>query len=248
MTGLDGKKILVFGATGGLGEVCVQQLVNLGATVIAVARSEEKIAKLRESCSGQLHSIIADITDVASLPSLLDGIKRDFEKLDGFLYAAGAELTKPIRMTSHEDFLEMFSINALVGFDTIRFLVSRGGLKSGASLVLISSIMGKTVAPGLAAYCASKGAVEQFVKVAALELAAQKVRINSVCPGMVRTPMFENYLQSIPEEMRLNKESQHPLGLGFPEDVAHLCCFLLSDQARWITGTAVVIDGGYSLS
>jgi NAD(P)-dependent dehydrogenase (short-subunit alcohol dehydrogenase family) len=114
------------------------------------------------------------------------------------------------------------------------------------SIVFISSIMGTVGSPGAAAYGSSKGALDAMARSLALELATKRIRVNCVAPAFVRTPMFERMAQRWSATQRSQVEALHPLGLGEPEDVAGAIAFLLSDAARWITGTVLTVDGGYT--
>ena len=114
-----------------------------------------------------------------------------------------------------------------------------------ASLVFISSISALTGTPATMLYAASKSAINAMVRVLAIELSKQKVRVNTICPGIVRTPMIGN--TNIDENVFLEQESLYPLGLGTPEDVANAVLFHLSDMSRWLTGNTMILDGGYSI-
>jgi len=118
--------------------------------------------------------------------------------------------------------------------------------EDGASIIFIASIMSILGQPAKVAYCSSKGALISGVRAMALELANKKIRVNAISPGVVRTPLIDDMFKSIPEESQKSILDMHPLGIGMPEDVANACGFLLSENARWITGTNLVVDGGYS--
>jgi NAD(P)-dependent dehydrogenase (short-subunit alcohol dehydrogenase family) len=118
----------------------------------------------------------------------------------------------------------------------------------GGSVVLFSSAAARKAGAGAASYAASKGAIEAATYALALELASQRIRVNAVSAGVVRTPMSEGFLSKLTAEQLSALEARHPMGLGAPKDVVGPVMFLLSDQARWITGTVLPVDGGYSIA
>jgi NAD(P)-dependent dehydrogenase (short-subunit alcohol dehydrogenase family) len=144
---------------------------------------------------------------------------------------------------------EIFSVNVFSGFELAKIISKKNYINdAGGSFVFISSIMGMVGQPGKIGYCASKGALLAGSRAMALELAAKKIRVNCVCPSIVETEMTEKLFQGLPEESKQEIIKMHPLGLGKPEDVASAALFLLSDTSRWITGSQLVVDGGYSAS
>ncbi len=244
---LANKRILISGATGGLGRAILDHVYQMGASITLVGRNHEK---MKDATSGYDPSRIEiyrlELDESADIDPFVQEMKSGKVFFDGFVHAAGIELTQPMRRNTREDFLKFFRINSLFAFDLIGRFQAKRLWQKGGSIVIISSIMGLLGDRGKTVYCASKGGIESFVKAAALELAEGGVRINSVCPGLVNTPMLDNIFVDLPEDMRQNLIAGYPLGLGKPEDIANLCGFLLSDKARWITGTSVVIDGGFS--
>ena len=141
----------------------------------------------------------------------------------------------------------MFSVNVIAGFELAKIISKKKYLyKNGASFVFISSVMGILGQLGKIGYCSSKGSLISGVKAMALELASKKIRVNCILPGVVETEMSNEMFQKLSEESKKNIVDMHPLGLGKPEDIAYACVYLLSDSARWVTGTNLIIDGGYS--
>jgi NAD(P)-dependent dehydrogenase (short-subunit alcohol dehydrogenase family) len=141
----------------------------------------------------------------------------------------------------------MFAVNVIAGFELAKIISMKKYLnESEASFVFIASVMGLLGQPGKVGYCSSKGALLSGTKAMALELAAKNVRVNCVLPGVVETPMTKKMLEKLPEDAMQSIKNMHPLGLGKPEDIANVATFLLSDASRWITGTSLIVDGGYS--
>ena len=138
-------------------------------------------------------------------------------------------------------------MNVIAGIELARTIIKKKYISSvGASLVYIASVMGINGQPGKTAYSASKGALIAAVRSMALELAPNNIRVNAVSPGVVDTPMSQKLFSEIPQAAQQAVISMHPLGIGRPDDIAQACLFLLSDASRWITGTNLIIDGGYS--
>jgi len=142
---------------------------------------------------------------------------------------------------------EIFSVNVISGFELAKIISKKKHLgKNGTSFVFISSVMGILGQAGKVGYCSSKGALISGTKAMALELAKKNIRVNCVLPGAVETEMSKKMLEKLPEESKKSIINMHPLGLGRPEDIANACAFLLSDASRWVTGTNLIVDGGYS--
>jgi NAD(P)-dependent dehydrogenase (short-subunit alcohol dehydrogenase family) len=142
---------------------------------------------------------------------------------------------------------KMFSINVISGFELARIISKKKYLDNkGSSFIFISSVMGVVGNSALIGYSATKGALISATKSFALELISKNVRVNSISPGYVKTEMANKLFDKIPKEAREQIINMHPLGLGTPEYIANACVFLLSDASRWITGTNLIVDGGYS--
>jgi NAD(P)-dependent dehydrogenase (short-subunit alcohol dehydrogenase family) len=168
-------------------------------------------------------------------------------KVDGFIHSAGIDMTKPVKIMTATDYETLFAINVISGFEVAKILSKNRYLSSnGGSFIYISSVMGILGEPGKVGYSATKGALISGVKSLALELISKKIRVNCLLPGIVETEMVKNLFESLLDDARQAIIKKHPLGLGTPEDIAYCCAFLLSDISRWITGSSITIDGGYS--
>ena len=249
MLSLQNKNIIITGASSGIGRECAILASKLGARVILIARNQEKLEETLSAMSGNGHIIIAgDVTDYEKLKnSLTEIINIDTKHINGIVHCAGREMTKPFFLTKAEHFRELLEVHLIAGLEIIRFCSKKDYLpEDGASYVFISSIMAELGSAGLSPYCASKSAITSTVKALALEMAPKKVRINSVEPGCVTTDLLSKRFSKMSGEEIEAIKNQHPLGLGTPEQVANVVCFLLSDLSSWITGTNIVVDGGYS--
>lgn len=248
MTDLADKRILVTGASSGIGRSFAIQASTLGATLILWGRNSERLEDTYQSLSGTGHEYhVFDITNYKAAEQIITKSVTERKKISGFVHCAGIERTMPMKISTPEVFKEIFEINVFAGFEIAR-LISRKNIvdPDGASFIFLSSVKGKLGDPGKVAYCSSKSALLSGVRAMALELARKKIRCNCVLPGIVATPMTERLFENIPPEAKQKIIEDHPLGIGNPEDVSNLICFLVSDQARWITGSEYIIDGGYS--
>ena len=245
---LTNKTILVTGASRGIGQFTAVYLSRLGARVIAAGRDEERLQETLAQMDGSSHLTRAfDLNQVEQLPHWLTTIAAETGPLYGLVHSAGIVMNKPLKSLTNQNLLDIQNINV-----NAAIMLSKGFRQkdvfdaAGSSIVYLSSVVAFKAKPALAAYAASKGALISLAKALALELARQKIRVNCVCPGLVRTAMVDE-LESILLPEQLEKlYAEYPLGLGEPEDVAYAIACLLAPAARWITGTALVLDGGYT--
>ena len=244
---LDGRHILITGASAGIGRATAHCCAELGATVACLGRNEQRLAETVAMLPGKGHTRhVADVDDAAGLARTVEIVAAG-GPLAGIVHAAGVQRAKPLRVSQTEDFLGHYRTNALAAATLLAAVARRGIARpQGCSVVLVGSVMSTLGAAGLAAYCTSKAAIVGLAKSAALELSAAGVRVNAVLPGVVDTEMSRTYLSSLAEDQVQAIRGKHPLGIGRPQDVAHAIAFLLGDAARWITGTCLTVDGGYS--
>ena len=245
---LSNKNIIVTGASSGIGKQCAITFSQLGANVILIARNEKRIKETFNKLKKGNHLIILqDITEYDKLEEVVNTNVYKVGKISGFIHSAGIETTLPLRSMQPSYYEKMFSVNVISGFELAKIISKKKYLdKNGASFVFISSVMGILGQAGKVGYCSSKGALISGTKAMALELAKKNIRVNCVLPGVVDTEMSNEMFQRLSEESKKEIIDMHPLGLGMPEDIANASAFLLSDAAKWITGSNLVIDGGYS--
>lgn len=242
---LEGKTILVTGASSGIGAATAIECSKLGAKVIVTARNEARLGETLSRMSGQGHQMLLyDLADQSHIESLV----KDLPTIDGAVLCAGIGSTLPFQFCSKQKMEEVFNINFFATVEFLRLLVKKKKLLALSSVVFVSSVEGNTVySIGNSVYAASKGALNTMMKQAALELASRKIRVNSVNPGMVKTKLIKEGI-SMTEEQLQEDEKRYPLGrYGEPEDVAKSIVYLLSDASCWVTGHALIIDGGVSL-
>lgn len=244
---LKDKLIVVTGASSGIGKATAILCSQLGARVVLIARNMERLQSVSEELAGDGHSIVGyDVTDYEEIADTVKGIVKTSGKINGFVHSAGISMTLPLRVNKPEKLLEILSVNLASAFEFVRAISKKKFSEDSSSFVMISSIMGVVGEVGLSSYCASKGALISGTKALALELAARKQRINCVSPAMVQTEMLTREFAVLSIQQIESKVLRHPLGFGSPEDVASSVAFLLSDASKWITGTNLIVDGGYS--
>ena len=245
---LKNRNIMVTGASSGIGKQCAITFSQLEANVILIARNEERLKETYNKLEKGNHLIISqDITKYAKLEEIVNAAVDKIGKISGFVHSAGIEMTLPLRSMQPSYYEKMFSVNVIAGFELARIISKKKYLSErGASFIFISSVMGILGQAGKVGYCLSKGALLPGAKAMALEIAKKNIRVNCILPGVVETEMTNKMFNSLPEESKKSIINVHPLGLGKPEDIAYACVYLLSDSARWVTGTNLIIDGGYS--
>ena len=243
---INNKKILITGATSGIGLALCEFLLNHNCSVIAVGRDMSKIDHLQSQFSNSLTFVLLDLNEFVFYPKIFDEALAG-EKFDGFVHCAGIEETLPLTMYNPENVAKIFTINVFSGIELLRSFSKKKYSNDGASVVYISSVMGELGQPGKVGYCSTKAAVLGIVKSSALELAKRKFRVNAISPGVVNTPMTQKLFAQIENENIERIKLMHPLDIGEVEDVVPMIAFLLSDNSKWITGQNIKIDGGYSI-
>lgn len=242
---LEGKKILITGASSGIGRAIAIECSKMGATMILTARSNERLEETISQMEGLGHTYIsADLNIDSAIQEIISFIDC---KLDGVVLCAGYALPKPFQFFSKPDVQSMMKINFESPFFLTQDLFRKKKLEKGASIVFVSSISGVYISAITGSlYSASKAALNGAIKGIALELASRSIRVNSVNPGMIDTDIFKN--SSISKEQLQEDEQKYPLKrYGKPEEVAYGVIYLLSDASSWTTGSNLLIDGGYTL-
>jgi NAD(P)-dependent dehydrogenase (short-subunit alcohol dehydrogenase family) len=240
------KAILVTGATSGIGYATTLALLASGANVIAVGRNSDRLIHLEQKAnSDRIRTLAFDLTHFSGYREIF----ADISPLDGVVCSAGIADSNPLRFFSLEKYQRLIDINQTAPIALVAELARAGKFRSGASIVLLSSILGPRMGrPGAAAYASSKAALTGFAKVAALELSGKNVRINCLMPGMVDTELAEGQTE-ISKEARQADMLRYPLGKRYArvEEVTSAISFLLSDESSFITGQEIVLDGGFCL-
>jgi NAD(P)-dependent dehydrogenase (short-subunit alcohol dehydrogenase family) len=238
---LKNKKILITGASSGIGAEAALTCAKMGATVILTARNRERLKKTYNLLPEGNHSIIgADLTINEEIEELVYQITQ----IDGIVHSSGIVRPFPVKFIGTKQIDEMFNINYKGPVLLTSKLFRAKKIKKGASLVFMSSISSKFPHKGGALYSGTKAALNTYSKTIALEYASQKIRSNVISAAMVKTPLFEEAEKAITKEMMDKHGEQYPLGFGEPKDIANAIVYLLSNASKWITGTELVMDGG----
>lgn len=240
---LEGKTILITGASSGIGRRTAIECSKMGATLVITGRNQERLNDTLASLEGEGHLTFAgDLTDDTAMEALMEQLP----PLNGVFFCAGVTDTTPAKFIDEDKIERVFSINIKSPMLLTKWLVKKKKIQAGASLVYMSSYGAEVVTPGLGIYAASKGAVNSFMRTIATELSARKVRANSIMAMMVQTELIET-LGSLSKEDIEKDEAKYPLGYGKPEDIAFAVIYLLSDASKWVTGSIIKMDGGSTL-
>lgn len=245
---LTGRRFLVTGAASGIGRATSLLLARLGAKVAGADIDEAGLHEtegLMEAAGHCFH--VQNLKDLDAIPEWLLKLANDFGPLHGFVHAAGIPAPWPLKAATPAAWREVFLINVESALVLIKaFHGRRVYAGANGSVVFISSVMSMVGSPAASVYSMTKAALDGMARSLALELASRDIRVNCVAPGFVQTPMFAKMEKTRDSEFAARIGALHPLGIGKPEDVANAAAFLLADTARWITGTVLVVDGGYT--
>lgn len=239
---LEGKKILITGASSGIGRGVAVDTSKMGASVIITARNEDRLKITLSQMEGNNNRYyLAELSNKDELGYLIE----ELPILDGIVLSAGIIKTLPVKNINNDAIDQIFEVNILSSIRLLSQLLKRKKLAHGASIVMISSVSTFNVKVGNSLYSATKGAVNSFAKAMALEVAKQSIRVNCIQPGFVPSSILENH--GLGEDALKWYADRHPMGFGTPTDIANACIYLLSDASKWVTGSIFTIDGGYTL-
>jgi NAD(P)-dependent dehydrogenase (short-subunit alcohol dehydrogenase family) len=242
---LQGKTVLITGASSGIGAETAVECSKLGASVIITGRNEQRLKKtferLYSSPIQQHQMLLADLSVEEDVKRLVESV----QDIDGLVNNAGVNRVKPLSFVKDEDLDYVFKNNTFASVSLTRLLLKKKKLKRNSSIVFTSSISAYFNAPGRSLYAGSKAALTSFMRSFAVELADKGIRANAVHPGMVETIFISGNLT---EEEKQKDMATYPLKrYGKPEEIAWAIIYLLSDASAWMTGSSLVIDGGFML-
>lgn len=236
---LDGKVILVTGASSGIGRGIAISCAKMGATVIVTGRNIIRLEETLGMLIGDSHkAIAADLTNAEELINLVD----ELPKVDGIIHCAGVANRVPCKMINKDDIAHVMQPNLESPVLLQSSILAKKKINKGASVVFIASRAYQSPSIGNAIYSASKGALVSYAKCLALELSTRLIRVNCICPGMVWTELITNVLNE--EDLKVTEKSYPLKRFGQVDDVAYLAIYLLSDASKWMTGCVIDISGG----
>ena len=241
---LEGKTILITGASSGIGKATAIECSKMGANVIITARNEAKLIQVMTELEGEGHQMfLCDLSKETDIDKMVS----ELPDVQGVINNAGYTKILPVQFINTDELHSIFQVNTVAPILLLQKLLKKKKIKKGASIVFTSSLAGLGCCTvGNSMYSATKGAISAFIRCVALELAPKKIRVNAVCPAMVDTGILDS--GTITKEQLSTELNNYPLGrFGNPSDIALAMVYLLSDASSWITGDNLVLDGGLTL-
>ena len=239
-----GQRIVVAGASSGLGRAAALALARAGAELVLLGRNEDRLREVADAAGGQAWQSV-DLADDNNADAVIREIAAT-APIDGMFHSAGTSLVAPMRLTKTGQIDDLFGAAVYGALGVARAVSRRGVMRDGGSIVFMSSVSSLRGRRGMVAYSAAKAATSGLVRALAVELADRAIRVNAIAAGAIETEMHQDFAATVSEEMIANYRNLHPLGFGRADDVANAVMFLLSDAARWITGVDLSVDGGYA--
>lgn len=236
------ERYVITGASSGMGRNVALALAAAGADILAVGRNGDRLHSLQQQNPEHITVASVDVCDTEEMEKAIAGFVEDHGKIHGAVHAAGIMALTPLRSQDEAQAKKIMDVSFWAGMSLLRLVTKAKYGERGTATVIFSSVCAESAEKGMFAYAATKAAINSGVRSAAKEIASKGHRVNSILPGWVISPMTEAASELTEVKKIFDK---HPLGAGNPEDVIGMVLLLLSEQARWITGSNIVVDGGY---
>ena len=247
MQTINRKIAIVTGGSSGLGLAIAGKFIEMNILTIITGRNKDKLNEAAESLGSLCVPRVLDMNDLDAIPEFIQNVSKEYGRLDILVNNAGINQKKDFLEVSDEEFQNIMAVNLVSVFSISREAAKIMAQQEKGCIVNISSMAAQYGIPKVIAYTAAKTAVEGMTRAMAVELGKYKIRVNCIAPGFIRTKMSATALDNDPER-KAKVISRTPLGeLGLPEDIANTAYFLVSDEAKYITGTIVPVDGGNAI-
>lgn len=241
------KTILLTGAGSGIGRATALYLSSINAKLLLLDINEEALKETLVLCNNTCDYLVIDLSDASAIKTHVSDKIKSFGALDGMVHIAGLPYVSPLKTLNTLTVEKVLQVNTIAGLELAKVFTKFKMYKTeNPSIIFISSVYGLVGSAANVAYAMSKSALHGITKSLAIELASKKIRVNCIAPGFIKTQMLDDVSGAFDAEYndRLNK--LHPLGLGDAEDIAYGIAYLLSDMSKWVTGTILSVDGGFT--
>jgi len=241
------RRYIVTGAASGIGRSTAILLSEMGAKVLLIDINENNLYNVQDECQGETDILVLDLTDTDAIKVAIKDKVATFGKLNGFVHCAGLPYIAPLKVVNAEKTERLYKLNTYAAIELAKVCSNKQVYAGEAgSFVLISSVYGLVGSAANVGYAMSKGAIIAITKSLAMELVGSGIRVNCVAPGFIKTPMAKQVDVMMDEKYDERLNALHPMGLGQPEDIANAILFLFSDMSKWMTGTVLNVDGGFT--
>ena len=241
------KAILITGAGSGIGKATALYLSSLGAKLLLLDINEAALKETLSFCNKNCDILVIDLSDIHGIKGVLTEKLKTFGALDGMAHIAGMPYVSPLKTLNTDTVDKVLKVNTVAALELAKIFTRHKMYKTeNPSIVFISSVYGIVGSAANVAYAMSKSALHGITKSLAIELASKKIRVNCVAPGFIKTQMLDNVSGSFDDEYNNRLNQLHPLGLGEANDIAYGITYLLSDMTKWVTGSILSVDGGFT--
>jgi len=241
------KTILITGAASGIGKATALYLSSLNAKLLLLDLNEKALKETCSACNGSCDVLVIDLSDIHGIKNALSEKIKVFGALDGMVHVAGIPYISPLKTLNLDTVDKVLKVNTVAALELAKvFTKHKMHNTENPSIVFISSVYALVGSAANVAYAMSKSALHGITKSLAVELAPKRIRVNCVAPGFINTKMLDEVSGSFDGEYNERLSRLHPLGLGEAEDIAYGITYLLSDMSRWVTGSILSVDGGFT--